>query len=84
MAQSLQELLGILLENPQAAGQFDLSPKLVLEEIMRLNGNHAGKRFSFFNDQQQLQLLIQQVYAAGQQAAVQQMQEVQPPVQEAV
>lgn len=73
MAQALQEILGMLLSNPQASAQFDLSPKLILDEIMELNGSKKGKRFSYFNDPQQLQQLIQQAFMAGQQTAMQQV-----------
>lgn len=72
MAQALQELLGTLLANPAAAQQFDISPNMILREIMQLNGNMAGNRFSFFNDKRQLEQLLQQVFQAGiQQALVQ-------------
>jgi len=74
MAQALQELLGVLMSNPQAAQQFDISPNMVLQEIMRLNGTVGSKRFSFFNDPQQLQQLLQQVFMMGQQAGAQAIQ----------
>ena len=45
-AQSLQELLGIILSNPMAGQQFDLSAKGLLEEIQRLRGGGDISRFS--------------------------------------
>lgn len=38
LAQTLQELLGLVLSNPQAAVQFQLDPKRILEEIYLLRG----------------------------------------------
>lgn len=38
MAQSLQEILSVVLSNPMAAMQLDLSAKALLEEIQRLRG----------------------------------------------
>lgn len=46
MAQSLQELLGIILSNPMAGQQFDISAKALLEEIQRLRGGGNISRFS--------------------------------------
>lgn len=46
VAQSLQELLSIMLSNPQAAQIFDISPKAVLDEIMYLRGTGSAERFS--------------------------------------
>jgi hypothetical protein len=70
MAQALQELLGVVMSNPQAAQQFDISPNMILQEIMRLNGTMGSKRFSFFNDPQALQQMLQQVFMAGQQSVM--------------
>jgi len=46
MAQSLQELLGIILSNPMASQQFDISAQALLEEIQRLRGGGNISRFS--------------------------------------
>lgn len=46
MAQSLQELLQVVLANPVAAQQLDISPKAMLEEIQLLRGAGNVSRFS--------------------------------------
>jgi hypothetical protein len=45
-AQSLQELFGLVMSNPQAAIMFDISPKGLLEEMNRLRGGGDLGRFS--------------------------------------
>jgi hypothetical protein len=72
MAQSLQELLGMILSNPENAVTFDLSPKLILEKIMELRGLKFAKNFSVQNDPQLLQQLIMQQAQAMAQQMVQQ------------
>lgn len=47
MAQSLNELLSVLLSNPQAAQQFDINPKAVLDEMQELRNGSNTSRFSF-------------------------------------
>lgn len=47
MAQSLSELLAVLLSNPQAAVQFDIDPKAVLDEQQELRTGSSTSRFSF-------------------------------------
>jgi hypothetical protein len=66
LAQSLQELLGIVMQDPQVAQMFDINPKGILEEIMTLRGITDLSRFSFMNDpeaQQQIQqqMMLQQM-----------------------
>lgn len=46
VAQSLQELVGVILSNPEAGLTFDLDPKAMIEEILRLRGVGTLKRFS--------------------------------------
>lgn len=52
-AQGLQELLSIIMSNPVAAQQFDISPKAVLEEMERLRGSGDVRRFSMSSRIQQ-------------------------------
>lgn len=47
MAQSLSELLSVLLSNPQAAVTFDIDPKAVLDEQQELRTGSSTSRFSF-------------------------------------
>lgn len=47
MAQSLGDLLNVLLSNPQAAAQFDIDPKAVLDEQQELRNGSNTSRFSF-------------------------------------
>lgn len=47
MAQSLTELLTVLLSNPQAARAFDIDPKMVLAEVQELRTGAGIDRFSF-------------------------------------
>lgn len=47
MAQSLNELLSVLLSNPQAAQMFDIDPKAVLGEMQELRDGSNISRFSF-------------------------------------
>lgn len=53
MAQSLQDLLGIVLTNPQSAMMFDIDPKGLLEEVQRLRGSGEISRFSLAQRVQQ-------------------------------
>jgi hypothetical protein len=46
IAQSLQELLIAVMSNPQAAMQWDMSPKAMIEEIQHLRGAGPISRFS--------------------------------------
>jgi hypothetical protein len=46
VAQSLQELLGLVLSNPETGPMFDISAKGLLEEIQRLRGAGDISRFS--------------------------------------
>ena len=59
MAQSLTELLNVLLTNPQAAMQFDIDPKQVLEEQQQLRNGSSTSRFSFQRRAQQGQPPVQ-------------------------
>lgn len=47
LAQSLQELLSIVLTNPMAAAQFNLDPAKMITEIYELRGISGLPRFSF-------------------------------------
>jgi hypothetical protein len=47
MAQSLNDLLSVLLSNPAAAQQFDIDPKAVLDEMQELRNGSNTSRFSF-------------------------------------
>ncbi len=58
LAQSLQELLSILLTNPQAALQFNLDPNRILQGIYKLRGIGGLSQFKY--DPQQLLALQQQ------------------------
>jgi hypothetical protein len=47
LAQSLQELLSIVMSNPMAAAQFNLDPAKMIKEIYELRGVSGLPRFSF-------------------------------------
>jgi len=47
MAQSLQELLGLLISNPMASAAFNMDPNKVQKEIMTLRGMGTGTQFGF-------------------------------------
>ena len=66
LAQSLQEILTVLLSNPEAAVQFNLDPKAVMEEMYRLRGVTKLQRFAFQgeNAMQQIANLVAQQLAA--------------------
>lgn len=51
VAQSLQELVGMILSNPESATLFDLDPKQIIDEIMMLRGVGELSRFSFARSQ---------------------------------
>lgn len=65
LAQSLQEILGILLQSPQAVTLFGISPKLLLEKIYELRGVRGLETFDLRRDPALLQML-QQVPSGGQ------------------
>jgi len=69
MAQSLQELLGVLLSNPQAAVQFGLDPNKLLEEIYLLRGVGNIKRFQPSQEEQITNAVMQQILQQQQQGA---------------
>lgn len=61
MAQSLQEILTVVMTNPDAATRFNLDPKLILEEMFALRGVTKLKRFEFSQQElmmQQLQTML--------------------------
>lgn len=59
VAQALQELLGMLLASPQAAVQFNIDPKLVLDELYSLRGVGKIERFGFSQmDQMKQQIMM--------------------------
>lgn len=60
LAQSLQEVFGLVLANPEAAVKLDLSPKLILEKIYELRGLNFKEDVSLTNDPQTLGKLIQE------------------------
>lgn len=70
LAQSMQELLGLILSNPQAAMQFSLDPNKLIEEIYTLRGvSNVAERFKPDQaalQQQQVQQLLQQAMMAQQ------------------
>lgn len=53
LAQSLQELLSIVLTNPMAAAQFNLDPAKMITEIYELRGVTGLPRFAFDPAQRQ-------------------------------
>ncbi len=65
LAQSIQELLGIILQAPGAAVQFNLDPKKMIDEIYDLRGVGSLTRFQF--DPQEM--MRQQMLAQAQQNA---------------
>jgi hypothetical protein len=52
MAQSLQELLGIVLQSPEAAQMFNLDPNKLMKEIYELRGIPGLGRFGFSPEDQ--------------------------------
>jgi hypothetical protein len=63
MAQSLQELLGIVLTNPQAATMFNINPAKLLNEVYVLRGIGNIRNFSYSPEElaaQQQSMLAQQ------------------------
>ena len=60
LANALQELLGIILQNPQAALTLDVDPKALSDEIQLLRGTGPMKRFSTDGKAQYQQTLMQQ------------------------
>lgn len=57
MAQSLNDLLSVLLSNPLAAQEFDIDPKAVLNEMQELRTGSSAARFSFAARQQNGQVI---------------------------
>jgi len=47
LAQSLQELLALLISNPMASAAFNMDPNKVQKEIMQLRGMGSGTQFGF-------------------------------------
>lgn len=81
LAQSLQELLGLLLTNPESATQFNLDPNKLLNEIYELRGVNGLGRFGYSEEDRMQQLImqaIQQQAAAGPQAQPRTNSNVQP------
>lgn len=60
LAQSLQELLSVLISNPDQMVNLNLSPRLILEKIFELRGLNFRKDIALDKDDQQLQQIIQQ------------------------
>ena len=67
LAQSLQEILGMVLANPQAIQLFGVSPKLLLEKIYELRGVKGLETFDIRRDPQLMQMLQMQAEQAQQQ-----------------
>lgn len=61
MAGQVRETLSMLMTNPDAALQFDMSPKLLMDELLTLMGVTARRRFSLMEDPQTLQTIVQQL-----------------------
>lgn len=60
LAQTLQEVFGMVFANPQAALQLNISPKLVFDEMMKLRSVGNITRFDMRKDpmaMQQLQMM---------------------------
>ena len=65
MAQSLQELLGIVLQSPEAAAMFNLDPNKLMREIYELRGIPGLGRFGFSPEEQSRLAQAQQASAGG-------------------
>lgn len=70
LAQSLQEVLGMLMSNPNAAMQNDLSPKLLLRKIYELRGVKNLGDMSLSGDPQSMQRMVEQQVQQAIQGAV--------------
>jgi hypothetical protein len=68
MAQSLQELLGIVLQSPEAAAMFNLDPNKLMREIYELRGIPGLGRFGFSPEEQGRLAQAQQASAGGAEA----------------
>jgi hypothetical protein len=63
LAQSIQELLGLILSNPEAAVQYGLDPNKMIDEIYTLRGvPNVKERFAMDQPDQQQQM-VQQIIA---------------------
>lgn len=69
IANSLNELLTVILTNPQTALTLDIDPKELSDEIQTLRGSGPMKRFSLAAKQQYLQSLQQQAMLTQQASA---------------
>lgn len=58
LAQTLQELLGLLLQNPMASLQFDISPNKLLRDIYMLRGVTGQERFALQNNPEDAQRML--------------------------
>jgi hypothetical protein len=65
VAQSLQELLAIVLQNPDAALQFNLDPNKLIKEIYELRGINGLLRFGYSPEEQSQLLAARAAGAAG-------------------
>jgi len=72
LAQMVQEMFALLLQNPQAAVAFDLDPKAVFTEMFKLRGFYNISRFS-------LQKRLQQESPEGNVLAQQQLAQLMAP-----
>lgn len=75
-AQWLTEVFGIVMANPIAAVQLDISPRLVLEKGMELQGINFRESLRLSKDPQTLQQTIMQI---AQQLATQMVAQQTPP-----
>tara|TARA_R110000772_G_scaffold266171_1_gene388308 strand:- start:29438 stop:31294 length:1857 start_codon:yes stop_codon:yes gene_type:complete len=73
-AQSLQELLSIVLSSPEAAAATGVQPAKLIEEIYTLRGIKNLSRFKDDGTAAQQQAMVQQILAQQQQAPQQQQQ----------
>lgn len=66
LAQSLQELLGLVMANPQASAMFNMDPNKLLKEIYTLRGANGLARFSYDDALQRAALLQGQMDTGAQ------------------
>jgi len=79
-AQWLTEVFGMVMANPMAAIQLDLSPRLILEKGMELQGITFRENIRLSNDPQTLQQVVMQMaQQLAQQMLMQQQQQQQEP-----
>lgn len=78
-AQWLQEMFSIVMSNPMAAIQLDLSPRLILEKGMELQGITFRENLKLSNDPATLQQVVMQMAQQMAQQMIAQQLMAQPP-----